>query len=90
MIGKNNANTIYPTLIKQPNNNMTYVGFYEMEVTNVHGKIDIMTIRLPKKPSIIQRAAARVFLNMKWYDKIMEMHPSERAQRVKTGRKPKV
>jgi len=69
---------------------MTYVGFYEMEVTNVLGKTDTLTIRLPKKPNFIQRFVAKTFLKMTWYDKVMEMHPSERAQRVKTTRKPKV
>lgn len=61
-----------------------------MEVTNVFGKTDILTIRLTKKPSLIQRFIASTFLGMKWYDKIVEMHPSERAQRVKSARKPKV
>jgi len=68
---------------------MTYVGFYEMEVTNVLGKKDILTIRLPKKPNLVQRIAAKYILGMTWYDKIMEMHPSERAQRVKKERKSK-
>jgi len=40
---------------------MTYVGFYEMEVTNVLGKKDILTIRLPKKPTLVQRIAAKSF-----------------------------
>lgn len=68
---------------------MTYVGFYEMEVTNVLGKKDTLTIRLPKKPNLIQRVVAKYVLGMTWYDKVMEMHPSERAQRVKKERKPK-
>lgn len=68
---------------------MTYVGFYEMEVTNVLGKKDILTIRLPKKPNLVQRLAAKYILKMTWYDKVLEMHPSERAQRVKKERKPK-
>lgn len=68
---------------------MTYVGFYEMEVTNILGKKDILTIRLPKKPNIIKRLVAKHIMKMTWYDKIMEMHPSQRVQRVKSERKSK-
>jgi len=45
---------------------MNYVGFYEMEVTNVLGKKDILTIRLHKKPNLVQRIDAKYILRMTW------------------------
>lgn len=72
---------------------MTYVGFYELEVTNVFGKNDTLTIRLIKKPSFFTRFIAKTFLGMMWYDKTMEMIPSERqaaSQKKTPASKPRV
>lgn len=58
---------------------ITYVGFYEMEVTNVYGNRDILTIRMNVKPNWFKRAVAKHVLKMVWYDKIVEMNPIDRA-----------
>jgi hypothetical protein len=58
---------------------ITYVGFYEIEVTNVYGNKDILTIRMDVKPNWFKRIVAKHILKMEWHDKIVEMNPIDRA-----------